>query len=49
MANKTQQVKVKATGNVIEVYKLKKGGWCDAKNCTTEYKDSEIEFDNGIK
>jgi hypothetical protein len=38
-----KKVKVKETGLVVMVYKLKNGNWCNSNNCTTEYKESEIQ------
>ncbi len=46
MENKTRKAIVKKTSQEVEVYKLKRGGWCNAKNCTTEYQEHELEFKN---
>jgi hypothetical protein len=44
MKNNTVKARLKSTGELIEVYKLKRGGWCNFKDCTTTYKDEELEF-----
>jgi hypothetical protein len=41
---KLKLVRVDKTGQMIEVYKTKRGTWCDYKDCKTEYKDSELTF-----
>lgn len=42
----TKKAKVKATGQLVEVYKLTRGTWCNSNDCKTEYKDNELEFLN---
>lgn len=42
--NKTRKAKVKATGKIIEVYRLQRGNWCDYADCTTEYKEEDLQF-----
>lgn len=42
--NKTKKAKVKATGELVEVYRLNRGGWCNYADCKTEYEDDELEF-----
>lgn len=50
--NDLRKVKVKATGEDIEVYKYIHGGmdknqkfrWVDFRDCETEYKEVELEF-----
>ena len=44
MKNPTRKAKVKATGQIIEVYRLTAGGWCNYADCKTTYQDHEIEF-----
>ncbi len=46
MENKLLNATVKATGNKVQVYKLKKGGYAEYPNCTKEYKDDELNFNN---
>jgi len=43
---KAKKAKVKATGLIVEVYKLQRGGWCNSVDCKTEYKEEELEFIN---
>jgi len=38
------KAKVKATGKEIDVYKLRRGGYCDSSDCKTEYQENELEF-----
>jgi hypothetical protein len=42
----TRKAKVKSTGEVIEVYKLANGNYCDYSDCKTTYKVNELEFLN---
>jgi hypothetical protein len=35
MENQTKKAKVKETGQLIEVYKLKNGNWCNYADCKT--------------
>lgn len=50
MSNAELKAKVKATGDVIKVYKLKEGTptkdhiWCNCSGCTQTYTSQEIEF-----
>jgi hypothetical protein len=44
MENKTRKAKVKATGQVVEVYRLQRGGWCNLADCKTEYKEEDLQF-----
>lgn len=44
MANKTRTAIVKTTGEEVIVYRLHKGGWCNAKDCTTKYTDEQLTF-----
>jgi hypothetical protein len=51
MKNKTRKAKVNANGSEIEVYKLGSrsktpGKWCNAKNATDRYTESELTFLN---
>lgn len=42
---KTQKVKIKASGQEIEVYKhSERGTYVNAKDCTTEYKKEDLIF-----
>ena len=42
--NKTRKAKVKATGQIVEVYRLHRGGWCNYADCKTEYKEEDLQF-----
>lgn len=42
--SKTKKATIKATGAVVEVYKLIRGPWCNAKDCKTEYQENELTF-----
>lgn len=46
MENKTKKVKIKSTGNTVEVYKssTKADTWINANDCKTEYHKDQIEF-----
>lgn len=45
MANvKTRKAEVRATGELIEVYRLKSGEWCNSDDCTTKYSDNDLRF-----
>lgn len=37
---------IAASNKPVEVYRLKKGGWCNATDCKTEYTDDELIFNN---
>lgn len=41
-----RKARIIKTGVTIEVYKLVKhvGMWCDASDCTTKYKEKELNF-----
>lgn len=41
---KTRKAKVKATGQIVEVYRLLRGGWCNNADCKTEYKEEDLQF-----
>ena len=41
---KLYSVFVKATGNAIEVYKHVSGSFVDFADCSTTYKETELEF-----
>jgi hypothetical protein len=43
--NKTKMAIIKATGQKVEVYKLRRGTWCNYNDCKTEYQDSELTFE----
>ncbi len=41
----TKKVRIKATGNTINVYQHRPtGDWVDAFDCKTMYKKDELEF-----
>jgi hypothetical protein len=42
--NELKKARVKITGKIINVYRLKRGNWCDYADCITEYQDNELEF-----
>lgn len=42
--DKTIKALVRSTKEIIEVYKLKNGKWCDANDYTTEYEAQELKF-----
>ena len=44
MENKLKRARVIASGIVVEVYKLAKGGWCNYTDCKTEYCEDELKF-----
>lgn len=45
MENKIQEVKIKATGQTVKVFKLKTGGWGNYQDGgKTTYTDKEIIF-----
>lgn len=46
MIMETKKAKIKRTGNIIIVYLLKRGTWCDYSDCKTEYSENELEFLN---
>jgi hypothetical protein len=46
MKAKERRAKVKATGMIVLVYALQRGGWCNSVDCKTEYKDDDLEFLN---
>lgn len=46
MENKLKKAKVKSTGNIVEVYKLNSGLWCNYADCTTTYKSEDLDFLN---
>lgn len=44
MATTEKTATIKATGEKVKVYRLRKGGWCNSFDMTTEYKDEELNF-----
>lgn len=44
--NPERKAIVRSSGKEITVYALKKGGYADAKDCKTEYKEHELQFIN---
>lgn len=44
--NKDKKATVIKTGQVITVYRLNNGNWCDSVNCTTQYKPNELTIHN---
>lgn len=44
MKTNLRKAKVIKTGEIITVYKLKRGTWCNYKDCKTEYQEKELQF-----
>jgi hypothetical protein len=44
MAQDVKKAIVIATNEKVEVYALKRGGYCNFKDCKTEYKESDLKF-----
>lgn len=42
--NKTRKAKVKATGQIVEVYRLQRGGCCNYADCKRQYKEEDLQF-----
>lgn len=42
--NGVKTAKVKATGEVVNVYRLKNGNWCNYADCKTEYLEKDLEL-----
>ena len=41
---KTMKATVIATGEVVTVYRLNKGGYCNYADCATNYREDELKF-----
>lgn len=42
--NEVKKATIKASGEKIEVYRTKKGTWCNYADCKTEYTKDELIF-----
>lgn len=44
MKNKKLTIKIKATGELVEVYKHRDGGYVNWKDLTTKYESDKVEL-----
>lgn len=42
--NNIKEAIILKTEELIKVYRLRAGGWCSYKDCTTTYKDDELRI-----